>query len=192
MTGMHIGSFSVVRKIAAGKTQEPDYFDFCGERIRVSDEDPSALPFLELADAMENGVDTDDTQGMAAMYRMLRGCVHPDDWAKFRKVSMANNASPEDLMPIVGAVWEAVTGRPSRRPSGSPDGPSATGTDSKDASSSPATAPASPPPSVTAAPVPDRPPTTQVVVDLPPGWPMPPPERQDVYRPQVLVTGPVS
>jgi hypothetical protein len=187
---MIIGSFNVARRLASGAPREVYEFDFCGERFRVMDDDPSALPFLELADAIHNGVDTTDMQGMAAMYRMLKGCIHAEDWPRFRKTAMDHNAAPDDILPIVGAIWEAVTGRPTPRPSDSPDGPSTTGTVSKVDSSSPVTAPPSPEPT----PPPDSSSPVSVVdqvpgiVLTPPGWPKPPPGREDLLQAQILVS----
>jgi hypothetical protein len=133
-----IGSFDVVKKTLATvedqavKPREPDTFDFCGQEFRILDETPSLLPLMEFADAI-SAADEDSISmpALGAMYQMLRNCIDPRDWESFRNTAMRARAAAEDLLPITMAVWEAVSSRPTRGPSGSPDGPSTTSTGSK-------------------------------------------------------------
>lgn len=137
-----IGSFTVAAKAAReevdGKPPEPDTFNFQGEEFRLTDDDtPPMVPLMELADAYQS---TDENElsmpALAATWQMLKFCIHRDDWARFRRTAMDARAGIDDLMPVTMAAWEAVTGRPSRGPSDSSDGPQANGTRSKDASAS--------------------------------------------------------
>lgn len=131
-----LGSFTVVQKTVAAangsKPKEPDTFEFEGEEFRVVDAVPSLLPLMQFSAAMAAVDDGSiDMAGLAAMYNMLRYCIHADDWARFEKLAMKTGAGAEDLLPITETVWEAVTSRPTEGPSGSPDGPSRTGMSSK-------------------------------------------------------------
>jgi hypothetical protein len=131
-----LGSFTVVQKTAvqANSTspREPDVFEFEGEEFRVVDSVPSLLPLMQFSAAM-SAVDDGSIgmDGLAAIYNMLRYCVHAGDWARFEKLAMQRGAGPDDLLPITESVWEAITARPTEGPSGSPDGPSNTGTSSR-------------------------------------------------------------
>lgn len=140
-----IGSFTVAKKVISGELSgepaEPTTFDFEGETFTVIDYEPSALPMMELSDAIQSGVEEDSTPALAAMYQMLQHCIAESDWPRFRRTAMASRATVDDVMPIVSAVWEAVTGRPTGRPSASADGPSTTGPNSKGASPSPTARP---------------------------------------------------
>jgi hypothetical protein len=50
-------------------------FEFLGERFKMA---PSVglMPLLRFANASKKGLDSDDFEGMAAMYAMIRGVVH--------------------------------------------------------------------------------------------------------------------
>lgn len=137
-----IGSFAVAKKVISGAVAdkvEPTTFDFEGHTFTVIDYVPSALPLMELADAIQSGVDADSMPALAAMYQMLQHCIAEADWPRFRALAMKSRATTDDVMPIVAAVYEAVTGNPTDGPSASPPGPTATSNSSKVDSPSPAT-----------------------------------------------------
>jgi hypothetical protein len=134
-----IGSFKVAKKTIADsrKKAEPDTFDFEDQTFTIIDGQPSALPLMELADAVQSNAAENSFPALAAMYQMLQACIVPDDWGRFRRTIMTAHADVDDVWPIVEAVYGVVSGRPTERPSGSPDGPSTTGPTSKDDSHSP-------------------------------------------------------
>lgn len=186
-----IGSFGVAKRIIE-QVDEPATFEFCGQDFRIVEGDPSTLPLMEFADAAANGLDSGDAQGLAAMWRMLRDCLHPDDWPNFRRVAMDNKASTEDVLAVVGGVWEYLTGRPTRRPTDSPGGPQKTSTSSKGISP-PST---DQPSDASTATQPERvsprgaEPTPELDDWVPspmPGWPPLPPGRTDLAGAQVLM-----
>lgn len=76
------------------------------------------MPLLRFAHAAKAGMDTDDLEGMAALYDMIQDCVHPDDWDAFQSYSIMTKAEDEDLMEFVSAAMEIISARP-RKPRGS-------------------------------------------------------------------------
>ncbi len=73
------------------------------------------MPLLRFAHSAKAGLDTDDLEGMAALYTMIQDCVHPDDWAEFQEYATVTKAEDEDLMEFVGAAMEVITARPRKR-----------------------------------------------------------------------------
>jgi hypothetical protein len=85
-------------------------------------------PELSAADlaVTEAGLDR-----MAAMYEFMRGCL-PDDesWARFEATAVRFGVDADVLMEVCSAIFAAVIGRPTSRPSESSDGPLTTGAES--------------------------------------------------------------
>ncbi len=73
---------------------------------------------------------TDSAQAVVAFFRHV---VAPEDWVRFEQA--AEQADDPDLHAAIHEVLGGYTGRPTRRSSGSPDGPSSTGPSSTDGSS---------------------------------------------------------
>lgn len=137
---MIIGEFGVAARAAAHA--EPDQFRFCGELFRVAGQ-VGALPLMRFADAItaDHGNSTRrELEGLAALYQFIRDCLEPDDWPRFLQLATEQRADLDDLMPIARGVYAVVSGRPTRRPSDSADGPSTSLPPSRRASSSPDTA----------------------------------------------------
>ncbi len=109
--------------------------DFFGETFRLTD-DPADIEFAYL-EFCEAAADTDasSTAGGAAVMSLLRAALADGEWDRFKSVARKNRARTErDLMPIVVALVEGQTDRPTQRPSDSSDGPPATAPSSTDGS----------------------------------------------------------
>lgn len=76
------------------------------------------MPLLRFAHAAKAGLDTDDLEGMAALYDMINDCVHPDDWSAFMAYATEIKAEDEELMEFVSSAMEIISARP-RKPRGS-------------------------------------------------------------------------
>lgn len=129
-----IGEFGAAARDAE-ETVEPDEFKFYGETFAVADK-VGAMPLLRFAAVAESGTQAEDMEGLAAMHELLRDCLAPGDWPRFQKVAADRKADAEELMEVCGAVYQAITGRPTKRPSASADGSSPTTVSSKVLSSS--------------------------------------------------------
>ncbi|MGZ4663589.1 MAG: hypothetical protein ACXV5Q_00685 [Frankiaceae bacterium] len=92
-----------------------------GETFQLANE-IGEFALMEFAEAAED-VESNSLGAMAAVMRLLREAVLPEDWPRFRAVCRANKASAESLLPIVYAVFQQETDRPTQRPSDSSDGP---------------------------------------------------------------------
>lgn len=79
----------------------------------------------------------DDMEGLAALYALLRSCIHDDDWSAFEDHANDVGAGSEDLMHVVKDAVSAAAGRPTQQHSGSPAGLSTTGPSSAGTSSAP-------------------------------------------------------
>lgn len=95
-----------------------------GESFRLVDE-PSEFAWMEFADAAES-IDSNTMPAMAAVYRLLQDAITADDWPRFRAAARKNRATTETMMPVIFAVGQAVTDRPTGQPSDSSVGLAAT------------------------------------------------------------------
>jgi hypothetical protein len=93
------------------------------------------------ASAADYAFATAETSGTAAMYRFVRECIGEDQWARFEAHAVRVGAGQEELLAVAGAIYQAVSGRPTRRPSDSSGGPSSTGVGSMDGAGSPVATP---------------------------------------------------
>jgi hypothetical protein len=73
------------------------------------------MPLLRFAHAAKAGLDTDDMEGMAALYDMISDCVHPDDWRAFQDYATVTKAEDDDLMAFVSKAMEVISARPRKR-----------------------------------------------------------------------------
>jgi hypothetical protein len=127
-----LGEFHVAKRQAAPNA-EPLTFDFEGQSFRVA-EKVGLAPLADFAHAATSGLDTSDMEGLAAMRTMLRQVVVDEDSDRLWDAITRSRADGDDLMPIVQAVMEAQTGRPTEQPSDSSAGLSTTLVSSKESS----------------------------------------------------------
>lgn len=116
---------------------EGEVVDFFGERIHLAEPEDCEFALLEFAEAAGE-LDTETLAGAAAILRALRASVREDDVERFVALARKNRAQVErDLLPIIVALFERRAARPTRRPSGSSDGPRLASGNSAAGSSSP-------------------------------------------------------
>lgn len=128
----NVGAFGAARKEAEryiNPNVVPDTFTFFGEEIRVADE-IGLMPIMDFAEAADAGLDAGQMEGLAAIRRMLRDCIEPEDWPRFHATAVSNKADANLLLEVVQTVMEVVTGRPTDRDSDSPSGQSPSSTPS--------------------------------------------------------------
>lgn len=75
------------------------------------------LPLAEFAFHANSGMDTGDMGALAAIYEMLKDCIEPKEWDKFRAYAKEIKADVEDLMDVVNQTTELLTARPTERQS---------------------------------------------------------------------------
>lgn len=109
--------------------------EFLGEQFAVA-ERIGLMPLMRFAKHAKSGVDSESMAGLAAMYDLLEQCIAPSDWQRFEDHADRERADGEQLLGVVTAVIEALSARPSTRPSDSSAGPSTTAPNSTDDSSS--------------------------------------------------------
>lgn len=146
-----LGEFGTVRAAEPPKT-----FGWFGAVLRTN---PDTSPELELTEFMTKAaqiqvalddIDIDDPAAVAkalpeavgamdSVLGFLQRQIHPEDWPEFYRLAKANRQRTEDLMDVSMRLVEAVSGFPTRQPSVSSDGPTATVPKSKGVSSSPVT-----------------------------------------------------
>lgn len=90
------------------------------------------MPLMRFAKVAKSGVDSDDMDGLVAMYDLLEQCIAPQDWGRFQAHADKVRADGEMLMGVVADVMGRLASRPTRRSSPSSDGPTSTGTSSTD------------------------------------------------------------
>jgi hypothetical protein len=116
----NLGEFGAAVRDAS-ESREPDVFTFYGEQIKVADA-VGAMPLLRFAAIADSGVDAEEMAGLAAMYELLRDCIDNEDWPRFQRLAADNKVPADTLMEVCRTVYEAITGRPTNRPSESADG----------------------------------------------------------------------
>ncbi len=100
--------------------------EFFGETFRLA-EKPNRYAMLRFIAMAKRGDEIDDADAADTLMDLLRRCLHADDWQRFDRTALDNDADWEcDLLPVVAKVYEQVTDRPTQRPSDSSDGPSST------------------------------------------------------------------
>lgn len=102
-----------------------DKVTFMGEAYRVA-ERIGMMPLLRFATVAKAGAQSDDMEGYAAMYALIRDCIDASDWDRFEHDATVKKADQDDLLKVVTDVVEIITARPTRRPADSSDGPQST------------------------------------------------------------------
>jgi hypothetical protein len=142
---------------------EDDRIEFLGAHFRLAD-NIGMMPLMAFANAQKEGLDSEDLDGMAAMYSLIRDTIDqtrvqaedddgkpaydsvgepiwagPSEWQRFEKHCTTVKADGEELMTFIGKAMGKIAARP-RKPRGTSSEPSRrTSEKSKDASSSPVT-----------------------------------------------------
>lgn len=99
--------------------------DWLGESFDVQDE-ISAIAMGDFAVAAAGDDDKGSIATMAAMMGLLKDCVMPEDWQRFREVAVAKRAGFDALMEFVKDLITAQSERPTTQPSDFTDGLPAT------------------------------------------------------------------
>lgn len=124
------------RNRAARQSDQPLFVTWKGQTYRVADRigDAALMDFAEVA---EQGVDSNEMKGLAAMKALLRSCLTTEDFARFWRQVHETRAQSDEIMELVHDTYAAVSGRPTKRPSDSSDGQQPTPVSSEAGSSSP-------------------------------------------------------
>jgi hypothetical protein len=109
--------------------------EFEGERFGMA-EAIGAMPLMRFAKVAKSGADSNNMDGLVAMYDLLEQCIAPSEWVRFQAHADKTRADGEKLMGVVGKVFEALSERPTGRPSDSSGGPKSTKRNSAGGSSS--------------------------------------------------------
>lgn len=153
-----------VQAVAEGVEPDDGRVEFLGARFRMSDR-VGLMPLMKFSMTAKRGVQSDDLEGLAAMYALIRDCIDqtrpqkpvldehgqpvlkdgrpvteddgPSEWDRFEQHAIDIKAEAEDLFGVVSKVIEALSARPTRRPGVSSAGPQTTSASSKAISSSP-------------------------------------------------------
>jgi hypothetical protein len=147
---------------ASDEGVDPDsHIEFMGKRFRLA-ESVGLMPLMQFSMAAKRGVDTDDLDGLAAMYVVIRDCIYrpvlTDDagqpridestgeflcdeteWDAFQHHAINVKAEGEDLNDFLSAAVQAISARPRQRRGSSSGGSPATSEKSRAGSSSPGT-----------------------------------------------------
>ena len=84
------------------------------------------MPLMRFAKVAKSGADSADMEALAVMLDLLEQCIAPQDWQRFQDCADKNRADGDELMAVVTSVMEALTERPTSRPSDSSGGPQPT------------------------------------------------------------------
>ncbi len=99
--------------------------EFLGEKFAIA-ERIGLMPLMRFAKVAKSGVDSDDLDGLAAMYDLIQQCVSEEDWVRFEDHADKMRADGDQLMGFVQRVVTELAERPTQRPSDSSDGPQPT------------------------------------------------------------------
>jgi hypothetical protein len=137
---------------------EGDFVAFLGEKFRLADR-VGIMPLLAFANASKKGLDSDDMEGLAAMYSLIRSVIHrpplrdehgqrvvdengkplhdESEWARFEQLADDELAEGDDIMVFVNQAMEVMSARPRKPREISSGGSRPTSPKSKEGSSSP-------------------------------------------------------
>lgn len=107
--------------------------EFAGESFATADK-IGLMPLMRFAKVAKAGADSQDMDGLAALYDLLEQSIADTDWERFQAAADRTRADGEELMGVIGKVFEALSERPTRLPSDSSAGQTATPQSSADAS----------------------------------------------------------
>lgn len=107
-----------------------------GRPFPISDGGVPLLALMKLAALAKRGVDSEDLEGLATLYELLRSAIADDAWPAFEAHANTISATGEELMYLVRDAVQAKAARPTQPPPGSPDGRSTTAPSSAGDSSS--------------------------------------------------------
>jgi hypothetical protein len=128
--------------LAAVPDEPPQTVELAGRTFRLDDRGVSLMGLMEFAElARRQGQSTsgqDEMDTLAALLGLLEECIAADEWDAFRAHARQVRADADALNAVMTDAVAAKAARPTRPPSGSPDGRSTTGTNSAAGSSSPA------------------------------------------------------
>lgn len=135
--------------------------EFLGQRFRLAQR-IGFMPMLAFANASKKGLDSDDMEGLAAMYAMIRDCLDqtrpveldeqgepavdsdgnpkysgPSEWQRFESHCYDQQADAEELMEFIGKAMSVMSARPRKRREISSDSSPRTSVKSRESSSSP-------------------------------------------------------
>ena len=111
--------------------------EFHGAEFHVA-EKVGLMPLMRFAKVAKSGVDSNELDGLAAMFDLLEQVIHPDDWSRFEQHAADLRADGDELMGLVSKVMSVIGERPTGRSSDSSDGPQTIEPRSTGGSSSPA------------------------------------------------------
>jgi hypothetical protein len=112
--------------------------ELAGRRFPIREQGVSLLALMRFATVAKAGGTSDDMEGLAALYALLRTCIAETSWDAFEDHANQVGADGEALMHVVTDAVTAAAARPTRRPLPSPGGRSTTAPNSAAGSSSPA------------------------------------------------------
>ncbi len=107
------------------RDSESGTVEFLGETFSVP-ERMDYRTFLRFARAASEGVDDGSMDGLAAVDAMLDQCIEPADKARFDKLCARERPDMEQLMEFIASAMNAMSARPTSRPSDSAGGPMTT------------------------------------------------------------------
>lgn len=121
---------------AEGVVEDFDTIEFCGQKFRLA-ERVSLMPLLAFANASKKGLDSDDMEGLAAMYSMIRSVIHrpalydehgarqvdesgrplrdETEWRRFESLAEDEMVEGEDIMAVVNQAISVMSARPRQR-----------------------------------------------------------------------------
>lgn len=139
-----------------------DYLEFFGEKFRLADK-VGLAPLIRFGHAANKGLDSDDMEGLAAMYSVIRGVIHrpplldehgqqqvddngrklrdESEWNRFMEVAEDEQAEGDEIMDFVNRAMGVMSARPRKPREISSGGSRPTSENSKGGLSSPAMPP---------------------------------------------------
>lgn len=107
---------------------------FEGKEFAIADK-VGLMPLMEFAYHANSGLDTSDLNALAAIYEMLKDCIHEKEWPRFVRHAKETKAGAEEMMPVVQATIELLTANPTGQGSDSSEPSHATSGSLTDTSS---------------------------------------------------------
>ena len=112
-----------------------DTVEYHGETLRLADS-IALMALMRFAKIAQSGADSDDMDGLVAMYDLLEQVIDPEDWSRFEFLATKHRDQQDALLQVIQDGITKIAARPTVLPSDSSGGqPSISGSSTGDSSS---------------------------------------------------------
>lgn len=93
-----------------------DTVEYHGEQLRLADR-IALMALMRFAKIAQSGADSDDMDGLVAMYDLLEQVIDPEDWPRFEFLATKHRDQQDELLAVIQDGITKIAARPTVLPS---------------------------------------------------------------------------